>query len=153
MTGDRSEEGDVDEGGALLGWLGTERDRHNKVAHVRWSVALSVSLVASTFVLKAGLAGSAGLKWAIAALPIALWVPWLLAYMRFLREADELVRRIQLEGVAVGFWVGIGFGIGYPLLEHAGLPALDASMTIAVMLAAMLLGYAVGRFRASKRYQ
>jgi hypothetical protein len=71
----------------------------------------------------------------------------------FLREADELVRRIHLEAIVVGFWTGTGFGIGYRLLEHAGLRALNPSMTIAIMVAVMLLGYAVGRFRAGKRYR
>ena len=137
----------------LMGWLGTQRDRRNKIAQIRWSVAFSVSLVASTVLLRAGVAGSAPLKWAIAVLPIALWVCWLSAYMRFLREADELVRRIHLEAIVVGFWTGTGFGIGYPLLEHAGLRALNPSMTIAIMVAVMLLGYAVGRFRAGKRYR
>jgi len=136
-----------------MGWLGTQRDRRNKIAQIRWSVAFSMSLVVSTVLLRAGVAGSAPLKWAIAVLPIALWVCWLSAYMRFLREADELVRRIHLEAIVVGFWTGTGFGIGYPLLEHAGLRALNPSMTIAIMVAVMLLGYAVGRFRAGKRYR
>jgi len=136
-----------------MGWLGTQRDRRNKIAQIRWSVAFSVSLVASTFMLRVAAPGNTPLKWAIAALPIALWVCWLSAYMRFLREADELVRKIQMEAIVVGFWAGIGFGIGYPLLEHAGLRPLNPSMTIAIMVAVMLLGYAVGRFRAGTRYR
>ncbi len=139
--------------GALMWWFGSERDRRNKVAHLRWAILLAASLVASTFMLRVGLGRDAVLKWAIVALPIALLVPWLLAYLRFLREADELVRKIQLEGVAVGFWVGMSFGIVYMVLEAARLPRLDPPGVVAIMLTVMALGYVVGRIRASKRYR
>lgn len=143
--------------GTLLSWLGSggwnERDRSNKVAHVRWSIVLAASLLASAFMLKAGVGGSAALKWAIAALPIPLLVPWLLAYLRFLREADELVRKIQMEGLAVGFWAGVVFGFGFIVLEAAGPPRLHLPAPVAIMLAVMMLGYAVGRILAGKRYQ
>ena len=132
-------------------WLGTERDRRNRFAILRWSILLAVSVVGSAFMLRMG--GSAALKWVIAAIPIGLLIPWLLSYLRFIREADELVRQIQLEGLAVGFCAGFAFGIIDSVLGHAGLPQLDAASSLSVMVAIMALGYAFGRVLASKRFR
>jgi hypothetical protein len=156
MSGQRGAETGAHELGALFSWLGSggwsERDRPNKVAHVRWSIVLAASLLASAFMLKAGWGGSTALKWAIAALPIPLLVPWLLAYLRFLRGADELVRKIQMEGLAVGFWAGVVVGFGFIVLEEAGPPRLHLNSAVAIMLSVMMVGYAVGRVLAGKRY-
>jgi MFS family permease len=133
--------------------LGTQRDRRNKFAHIRWSIFLAASVLASALLLRAGLGSNVALKSAILALPIALLVPWLLAFSRFLREADELVRKIHMEGIAVGFLAGIAFGMGYVILQEAGLPQLHSSMAVAIVVAVMMLGYAVGRALASKRYR
>lgn len=138
----------------ILGaWMGTERDRRNRVATLRWSILLAAGVVGSAFMLREGFGNSAALKWAIAAIPIALLIPWLLSYLRFIREADELIRKIQLEGLAVGFWAGFAFGIVYTVLGAVGLPRLDAASGIAFMVAIMALGYAFGRVLASKRYR
>lgn len=151
---------DPDTGGSgvlrcLLGgaWLGTERDRRNRVAILRWAVVLAASLIASVLMLKAGLGEGSVLKWAIAAVPVAALVPWLLAHLRFLREADELVRKIQLEGVAVGFAAAFGFGLAYSALVYAGGPRLSPSGGVSIMIVVMALGYAFGGFLASKRYR
>jgi hypothetical protein len=153
MSSDRQAEMGAEGFRPLTGWSGTERDRRNKLAHFRWGLLLAASLVASSLMLRAGLGGGGALKWVIAALPIALLAPWLSAYLRFLREADELLRKIQLEGIAVGFWTGMSFGIGYIVLEDAGLPRLQTSEAVAIMAALMGVGYAFGRFLASKRYR
>ncbi|MGH9521793.1 MAG: hypothetical protein ACRD3E_04600 [Terriglobales bacterium] len=146
-------ETDADNGRLLTRCMGTERDRRNRAAHLRWTIIMSASWVTSAFVLKVGLGGGAALKWAIAAVPIALLVPTLLAYLRFVREADELVRKIEMEGVALGFSTGTVLGISYIALAGAGLPRLYPSMPVAIMVAVMLLSYGVGRVRASKRYR
>jgi hypothetical protein len=67
--------------------------------------------------------------------------------MRFLREADELVRKIELEGLAIGFGVGVLFLLGYQLLEQVGLPEISAHKTAAVMLFAWLFGQVIARRR------
>ncbi|HSM15358.1 MAG TPA: hypothetical protein VLA66_14925 [Thermoanaerobaculia bacterium] len=43
-----------------------------------------------------------------------------LACLRFLREADELLRKIHLEGMAYGFGVAFVLSTGAPLAERAG---------------------------------
>jgi hypothetical protein len=144
------------ETGGLLAFiwpLATQRDRRNKVAHIRWSLLLAASVVGSAVMLRTGLASNVALKSAIIALPLALMVPWLRAFLRFLREADELVRRIHIEGAAAGFWAGFAFGTGYVVLTAAGLPQPRPPIAIALMVAVMGLAYYAGRIFASKRYR
>jgi hypothetical protein len=138
---------------ALIWPLTTQRDRRNKVAHIRWSLLLAVSVVASVLALRSGLGSNVALKSVVIALPVALMVPWLRAFLRFLREADELVRQTHIEGAAAGFWAGFAFGVGYVVLAGAGLPQPRPSMAVALMVAVMGLAYYAGRFFASKRYR
>ncbi len=156
MTSSHCAEANAEEPGALMcwfgAWLGTERDRRNHLIYRCWSILFAVSLVASVWMLKAGFANGAA-RWAIAALPVALWLPWVLAYLRLLHEADELVRRIQLEAAMAGFLAGFSGGIGYTDLAAAGLLRLDAATAVPLMVAVIALGYAVGQARASKRYR
>ncbi|HEX5421171.1 MAG TPA: hypothetical protein VFY39_14345 [Gammaproteobacteria bacterium] len=98
------------------------------------------------------------MRWAIVALPIGWWVLSLLAYPRFLREADELVRKIRMQGAASGFWTGVWAGFGFlvvfPLiLRDAGLPWLPAFIGVALMLVVMMVAYAIGSLYARNRYR
>ncbi|HXS29045.1 MAG TPA: hypothetical protein VN730_15390 [Steroidobacteraceae bacterium] len=137
----------------LGAWLGTTRDRRNQTAILCWSILLAVGLVGSVALLKAGPGVSDALKWAVTAVTIALMIPWLWSQLRFLREADELIRKIQLEALAVGFWAGLAFGVAYSVLAQAGLPHLDPASGTPLIVAVSALGYASGRVLASKRYR
>lgn len=138
----------------ILGsWLGTERDRRNRIAVLRWSLLLAAAVVGSAWVLRAGLGISAALRGVTVALTIALVVPWLLSHLRFIREADELIRKIQFEALALGFWAAFTFGVLYIVLGHMGLPGLQPASGVPLMVAIMGLGYGVGRVLASKRYR
>jgi hypothetical protein len=113
-----------------------------------WSMVWAVTFIAATWFSQAAGLGS-GTRWLIAAVPASLSVAVLLAYLRFLRQADELVRRVQLEGLAVGFGAGMLLAVGYPLFAAAGAPPLD----VRAAAAAMLLAWSVGQFTASARYR
>ncbi len=111
--------------------------------------------------LAAGLAylgATAALRWR-AALPGAL--PWLLSalawvlalqairsYVIFLRQADELLRRIQTEALALGFGAGAVVSLLYPLLELLGAPKLG-EYAIAI---AMMLAWSAGTWLGTRRY-
>ena len=136
-----------------MDWSARPRDRRNKLAHVRWSILLMASMIGVAWVLKSGFASTPALKAVIVAVPMALIVPWLLTYLRFMRETDEFVRKIHMEGIAIGFWTAFAVGLGYVVLEGAGLPPLHPSLAIAILLAIMSVGYALGRILASRRYR
>ena len=71
------------------------------------------------------------------------------AYRRFLREADELQRRIQLEALALGFGAALVGAAAYRLLERAGtIGATDASDVIMILAVA----YSVGVLAVQWRY-
>ena len=125
---------------------GTETDRRNQKQFTLWALLWAITLVASTWLLREEFF-SAPLSWLFAIVPSLVGLGGLFAYMRFLREADELVRKIELEGLAIGFGIGVLFLMGYQLLEQVGLPAISAHITAAVMLFAWLFGQVLARRR------
>lgn len=74
----------------------------------------------------------------------------LLAYHRFLSTADELMRKIQLDALALTVGVGVVSGFSYTLLESAGIVAEAEAMTlIMVMVVAYIAAVVVGQRRFS----
>ena len=82
--------------------------------------------------------------------PLALAAVFLvLIYSRFLREADEFQRTVQLQALALGFGGGFFTICGYSLFERAGAPAVSGP-DLAV---AMPLFYVLGIFLGWRRYR
>ena len=128
---------------------GTAADRRNQYWFVAWTFAWALTFVVASWVLKnhreaVGVGG-----WALALLPNIFAIGAMLAYLKFLRNADELLRRIQLEGLAIGFGTGIIFAIGYQLLERAGAPALAVDDFMLVLCG----GWVAGQLTATWRYR
>ncbi len=100
------------------------RDRRNvrpiKIHALLWSVFFLVAAL----VLPAGggdLESQPAWAWAIAALPIPFAVMLAHHYLRFIRETDELMKKIHLEALAAGFGVAFVVGMGFILLGQLGL--------------------------------
>lgn len=113
-----------------------------------WMMGWAVSWVATLFALKLGGDLAPGLRYALTAIPIAVALATIVAYLRFLRQADELLRKIHLEGMAWGFGVAFVLTTASPLLERAGAPPLEA----AILWAAMVFGWAIGQLVGRRRY-
>jgi hypothetical protein len=127
---------------------GTAADRRNQYWFLGWMSAWAVSFVAGAWALKwHGLQGVAA--WLVAVVPAVFSVGALLAYLRFLKMADELIRQMQLEGLALGFGVGVVFAMGYQLLEYAGAPQFQLSDLAGVMM----IAWAGGQLLAMRRYR
>jgi O-antigen/teichoic acid export membrane protein len=126
---------------------GTAIDRRNQYRILAWTFVSAVAFIGAAWALRPehGLDGAAA--WAVALAPIVLGVPALLAYLRFLRMTDELLRQIQLEGLAVGFAAGAVVGLAYPTLELAGAPPQPSSTVVVVMMIGWALGQCVGLIR------
>jgi hypothetical protein len=99
--------------------------------------------------IKQGLLPAGPIPWVVAALPTVAGILVIVAYGRFLREADELQRIIHLEALALGFAGGWVVICGYRIFERLGAPVAD------IADAAIVLGlfYSIGILRASWRYR
>ncbi|MDH3517474.1 MAG: hypothetical protein OEM66_00955 [Acidimicrobiia bacterium] len=126
---------------------GTEADRRNQYRFLAWTFLWAVVFLAATLLLRNGI--EAPWSWAVAIVPIVLAIGPLASYVRFLRQADELIRMIQLEALAFGFAAGVVFATGYQLLERAGAPVIATGDTVV----AMMVGFLVGQLMAIRRYR
>lgn len=125
----------------------TESDRRNLNRANLWLALWLVSFAASTFLIKGDFASGGIFGWVVAAVPILVGLGAMLAYGRYLRLADELQRRIQLQALALGFGVAFFFGFGYRLLEKVGAPPAEISDVSVVMTFFYFVGLWLGRRR------
>jgi hypothetical protein len=114
-----------------------------------WCGVWAISFIIASGAIKS-LQLQGRLAWLLAMVPIALSFPALYANWRFLRQADEFMRKVQLEGIALGFSAAFVFCLGYFMLEHlVGAPRL--SMIFAVV--PMAFGWAVGSLLVAARFR
>ncbi len=88
------------------------------------------------------------LPWLAVALTLGLAIQAARKYVAFLRRADELLRRIEIEALAFGFVAGAAFAMLYPLIERLGAPHVDGYWTALVMM----IGWAAGGWLGLRRY-
>ena len=127
----------------------TPRDRRNMSRMMGLFLVWTASFVAGTQLIKRDLLPAGPIPWVVAALPTVVGIFVVVAYSRFLREADELQRLIHLEALALGFgggWVAV---CGYRILERAGAPAVD----IGDAVLALAIFYSIGIVRGAWRYR
>ncbi|MGA9596281.1 MAG: hypothetical protein WBV06_08995 [Acidimicrobiia bacterium] len=130
------------------GWTSTDRDRRSQTMTVVWSLIWAGGfLLANTAIKKEWITGDAGVV-AATVLVVFLGIGWVYAYVRYLRHADELVRKVQLEAMAVALSVGFLVGFASLLLESGGiLEARPSSMVLA-----MIAGYIAATLVGHRRY-
>jgi drug/metabolite transporter (DMT)-like permease len=114
-----------------------------------WCVVWTAGFAAVTTALEAFPQLRGPFVWLLAIIPIALSFPAVLACLRFIREADEFMRKVQLDGIAIGFAAGIVFCLGYYMLEHVGAPHLP----IVVATVPLIFGWAIGSFIVAFRHR
>ena len=126
----------------------SRRERRAQRRIQAWSFLWALSVIAVTLAIRrwhlpsgpllAGIAGSA-----------LLGLGTLLAYRRFLRETDELRRKIELDALALAFGVGVVGGMTYWLLTISG---AVSSSSFGFVFAAMILVYPAGVLIGLRRY-
>lgn len=119
----------------------TPRDAHNLRIFGFWISAMAISLIAGTFLIEARFVP---LAWLLPATCAFLGLMAVRAYVIFIRNADELLRKIHLEALAVGFGAGLVFMPTYRLCERLGAPKLDSVDPIIVFVVACGLALSWG---------
>ena len=127
--------------------LFTARDTRNYYVFNGWMLAATVSFIAATILLKGKFIPPAA-GWALTALTAGLLVMTVCTYMAFLRQADELLRKVHLEALAIGFGTGVVLMMVYRLCERLGAPKLDVNDAALVMI----LTWIAAQFLGSRRY-
>ncbi len=127
----------------------TETDQRNLRLIWIWTVVWSISATAVMSALKFNPQLQGATAWLLATIPFILGVPTVRVYLRFLREADEFMRKVQLEGIAIGYAVGALVCLGYQILRLIGAPELP----MVTVLVPFSLGWAVGSFLVALKYR
>ena len=127
----------------------TPRDQRNRRAWVIWQGLWLFSLIGtqSLFRFRRELVPAGVLHWLAAALPLLIGAGALWFWLRYLREADELQRRVQLNAVAFGFGVTFLWITSYSALIAAGAPRLEQNLHMAPGLGAFLLALLYGKWQ------
>jgi len=125
----------------------TDRDRRNQWVATGWSFAWMLTFLAATLLIEKELVSGNAL-WGVALVPTIVGVGAILVYRRFLVQADELQRKIQLGALASGFGVALVGSFGLELIEEAGGFgfALSAPMIPAILAYVIAILVSVRRF-------
>ena len=111
-----------------------------------WAFAWAANLAVISYISK--------YEWYSATLPITaafvlssgIGVGMILAFKRFLKELDEMERKIQLDALALSVGVTLVVFGGYSILNKAGVaPELQASSLIVLIALTYMAGIIVGR--------
>ena len=127
----------------------TEADDRNIKVFSLWSFLWAAGFVLVVYLVKHYPEALGPFSWVLALVPLVLVVPVMRAFLRYLREADEFTRKVQLEGIAMGFGAGFAFCMGYYTLEQFGAPPLPVMASILPMA----LGWALGSLFVASRYR
>jgi apolipoprotein N-acyltransferase len=118
--------------------------RGSTVASLLWALAL----MGTTFLAKREGIPSAVVLAAVILTALA-GVATIVAHFRYLRQTDELRRKIELEALALAFGIGVVGGMSWWLLVVSG---VGKGTDLGFVFVAMLLLYSAGILVGCRRY-
>jgi hypothetical protein len=124
-------------------------------AYRKYTLRMMLAMFAYTIILFPSVAITRNLpevswlRYPISVLPVIPVVVGAAVYLNFLRNIDELQRRIQLDGIAFGFAATAIISITLGFLENAGVPRIGM-IWVFPMLCAF---WGLGIFLANRRYR
>ncbi len=127
--------------------LYTPRDSRNMRNFTLWLFAAMTCFTAATLLIRKEIIDRGPLAYALTGLTVALLVLMVRAYIVFIREADELLRKVQLEALALSFGATFVFMLGYRLCERLGALKLDVDDPLMVMAVVFSIGQWIGMRR------
>ena len=99
---------------------------------------------------QSGIALPLRIGFALAPVPAMAWM--FACYLRFLRDCDELERRIELDALAWAAGIGLLAAMAAMLLLDAGVAAWPAKQVAGVLGLILVCVYALVRARLHRRY-
>ncbi len=126
----------------------TERDRRSSRKVNLWALVWMSCWVGVGLLISRELVPPGAASYAAVLVTTALGVGTLLAYVKFLREAEELERKIQLDALALGFGVGLVAIVLWSMLAELGAVEGDP----AHLLFFMMFPYCLGLWLGFRRY-
>ena len=130
-------------------YTATEKDRKNQRAIIYWSLGWILPFLGTNLAIVNEWIASDALSMAMILVVTGLGLAVLAAYHRFLRSADELMRKIQLDALAVTVGVGVVAGFSYTLLERAEIVGQAEAMTLVMV---MVVTYIIGVVAGLRRF-
>jgi hypothetical protein len=112
-------------------------------------MATMVVYTTAIVLLRVGRLSPGPVAWTLVVIMTMLASLTIRAFVIFLRRADELLRRIQLEALALGFGAGWMFMLCYRVFERLGAPQLDIAHPIVIMA----FTFAFGQYLGIRRYR
>lgn len=116
-------------------------------------VVYVIAILAVMPLLKSGAIASIPLRAAAALLPAVPIFFVFHAFLRYVREVDELKRRIELEAVGIGAMIVCLTYFPLSLLQLAKVIDVEAGAAMLYVFPLMCAGYGVGKFITMRRYR
>lgn len=126
----------------------TQRDRANARRANYWLFGWMVTFVGIIFAIKNEVLPEGWLTWLAIAASTVLGFVAIMAFVRFLREADELLRKIQFEALALGFGAAMIANFTLSLVERV----TERPFEIGDVFLVMMIFYVVGIVTGTRRY-
>lgn len=129
-------------------WTSSNREGRSRRSVIVWSAGWVVAFLIADFAIDNGWLGEQVWVVAVTVATALIGLGWVAAYLSFLRHADELMRRIQLEAMAAA--VGGGFIAGFALILLRAGGTVDAR--ISHVLVAMTATYVIALIVGLRRF-
>lgn len=126
--------------------LFTPRDLRNYHVFVAWMFSAMFAFGATTLLID-GKVIPAAVAWTLTGVTAFLMIMSMGTYMFFLRQADELLRKVHLDSLAFAFGTGVVVMMTYRLCERLGAPKLDFNDASLVMMLTWMAGQWIGARR------
>lgn len=127
----------------------TARDRRNARRAYQWMFIWLASFVAIALAMRFDLLAAGVVTWAAIGGSLVLGLVTMREMVRFLREADELLRKVYLEALALGFGAAMVANFTLALIERAR----DQPFEIGDLFLVMVIFFAIGLFGGTRRYR
>lgn len=115
-------------------------------------IGYALLLFASVWLIRGGIA-SAPLKALVALLPVLPLVLMVRVALRYLREIDELQRRIETESIGIASLLVSLLYFAAGLLQLAKVVSIDAGAAMIWVFPLLMLFYGIAKFLAVRRYR